>query len=487
MSRFYVACDLGTEIYRVVLGTLHKDKLTLSEVRRFSNVPVQEKDSLHWNIPQLYEDTLDALRSIGSYEEPVESISFTSWGGDYLLFASDGSLITPTYHHNDSRTEATRKNILSSISAETLYEETGLQRMPTSTLFQLAAESPKRLKRASHLLSVADGFNYLLSGVAKAEASSASTTQLYNPATNTWSERLVSGLHLPSSLLPQIVPAATKLGPLRPEIAKETRIEEAQIITTCSHELAAAMAGLPLSPGEDWAFLRPGKSTVLGTQLGAPLINQVTREMGFSNGIGYGGAVCFYRQAVGLSILDECQRYWQQLDRGVDAELLSHLAGSATPFESLIDPTDPRFSTPGDMPLKIQAFCKETDQTVPRRPGPIFRCILESLALMYRKSLQELELLTGGRFARLYILGKTDHPLLNHFTANAMRIPSVVAGEDSAAIGSITLQALNLGHIESPEKAHELIRTSFKNETIVPYANAWDAAYDRLMALSLAE
>ena len=216
MSRFYVACDLGTETCRVVLGTLHKDKLTLSEIRRFPNVPVQEKEALHWNIPQLYDDTLDALRSVGNYEEPVESISFTSWGGDYLLFAPDGSLITPTFHHNDNRTEAARKNILSSISAEALYDETGVQRLPTSTLFQLGEEFPKRLKRAGHLLPVADGFNYLLSGVAKAERSSASTTQLYNPATNTWSERLVTGLHLPSSLLPQIVPAATELGPFAP-------------------------------------------------------------------------------------------------------------------------------------------------------------------------------------------------------------------------------------------------------------------------------
>src|SRR6516164_5571796 len=110
MTRFYVACDLGTEICRVVLATFHKDNLTLSEIRRVPNVPILEKESLYWNIPQLYEEVLDALRSVGSYEEPVESISFTSWGGDYLLIAPDGSLITPTFHHKDSRTEASKKN-----------------------------------------------------------------------------------------------------------------------------------------------------------------------------------------------------------------------------------------------------------------------------------------------------------------------------------------------------------------------------------------
>jgi rhamnulokinase len=487
MTRFYVACDLGTEICRVVLATFHKDNLTLSEIRRVPNVPILEKESLYWNIPQLYEEVLDALRSVGSYEEPVESISFTSWGGDYLLIAPDGSLITPTFHHKDSRTEASKKNVLAGISAETLYEETGLQRMPTSTLFQLAAESPKRLKRAGHLLPMADGFNFLFSGVARAEASLASTTQLFNPGTNSWSERLVSGLHLPPTLLPQLVPSATPLGPLRPEIAKETKLEDTRVIATCSYELAAGLAGLPVLPSEDWAYIRPGKSTLVGMQLGMPLITDATREMGFCNELGYEGSVCFHRRAVGLSILEECQSFWQQTDRGMDAELLSHLAGSAPPFESLIDPSDPRFSASGDMPQKIQAFCKDTGQTVPRRPGPIFRCILESLALQYRKSLQELELLTGARFNRLFILGETEHPLLNHFTANAMRVPTTIIREDAASIGSIVLQALSLKQIESYEKARDLVRSSFKNETIIPYANAWDAAYDRLVALSVAE
>jgi rhamnulokinase len=93
MNRFYVACDLGAEIGRVMLGTLHKDKLTVSEVRRFENTPLQEKHSLLWNIPQLYQEVLAALREVSAYEEPVDSISCDSWGEDYMLFEADGSLV----------------------------------------------------------------------------------------------------------------------------------------------------------------------------------------------------------------------------------------------------------------------------------------------------------------------------------------------------------------------------------------------------------
>jgi rhamnulokinase len=121
--------------------------------------------------------------------------------------------------------------------------------------------------------------------------------------------------------------------------------------------------------------------------------------------------------------LEECRRFWKERDREIDDRLLTHLAGSSPPFESLINPADPRFLIPGDMPLKIQAFCRETNQPVPRKPGPIIRCVLESVALLYRKTLEEIEAITGRQIGRLYLLDGSANDLLNHFTANALRRP----------------------------------------------------------------
>ena len=487
MSRFYVGCDLGVEVGRMFLGTLHKDNLVMSEVRCFPNTPVREKDTLCWNIPQLYQEVLDGLRSVGAYDEPVDSISCTSWPGVYLLFDADGSLMTPAFHHGDTRTAAGKKEVLSAMSFDAIYDETGLQPEPTSTLFQLAVEASKRLKRAAHLLPIADGFNFLLGGVPRIEVSQASHTQLHNPVTNTWSKPLLDLVRLSPKLLPPVVSAGTELGPLRTDLAKETRLEDARIVASCSHQIAASLAGLPLAEADDWAFIRPGRSTLLGTRLGGPVISSACRDTGFSHEIGHQGSVCLHKYTVGLSILDECQRAWKETDREVDADLLSHLAGSATPFESLIDPNDLRFLSPGDMPQKIQAFCKETGQAVPRKPGPIFRCILESLALWYRKSLLELEVITGSRFSRLYIIGKPPHPLLNNFIANAVKLPTLVVGDEAAAVGNIVIQSLALGHIQSVELAQAILRSCVKTDTIIPYATAWDSAYDRLFALTSAK
>jgi len=476
MRSFYAACHLAAENGRVMLGCLYEDKLTVSEVRRFPNQPIQDKDGLKWDVPQLYQEIIAGLRDIGNYEEAVESVSCTSWPWDYLLFAGDGSLITPSYHFGDRRSAAGMQKVLSKIPAEELYAETGLQPNPANSLFRLAAEKPRRLNSAAHVLPVADGFNFLLGSVARVEMSLASSSQLYNPATQAWSDRLINALDLPAKIFAPLVPAGTVLGTLRHEIAEKTALEDARVVASCSNEMAASLAGLPIGPGETWAFLQPGPRTVIGTEVAAPLINESVRQLNFSNEIGQAGAVRFSKQIAGLWILEECRRFWKEKDREIDDALLAHLAGSSDPFASLINPEDPRFGTPGEMPLKIQAFCRETGQLAPRKPGPVIRCVLESLALLCRRTLRQMEQTAGTNITHLYLLGASPNDLLNRFITNAVHCSVAVAPPDVSSIGNVVLQALAQGHLRSPEHAREVLRNSFKPEILVPHTTAWDIA-----------
>ena len=250
MSNFYAACHLGEEICRVMLGTLHKGNLTMSEIRKFENHPVQEGDSLTWNIPQIYQETLDGLRQIGNYEEPVTSVSCTGWSADHLLLENGGALISPTYHHEDSRSKRGREAVLAKIPWEVIYDETGTQHTPATTLCQLGVEKSRRIKRADHLMPIADGFNFLLSGVPFVEMSSASTTQLYNPVSQNWSERLLEAMGLAEDKFPRIVPAGTEIGPMQSDVAEATHLSGARVIASYSHELPASILGLPVSGAE---------------------------------------------------------------------------------------------------------------------------------------------------------------------------------------------------------------------------------------------
>lgn len=485
MEKLYVACEFGTSTSRIMLGTLHNNTLRMGELRRFATPIISDKKKgLQWNIPVLFQELVTGLTELGKQEVNVAGISCSSATSDYLLFDAKGTLLSPAFHHNDPRSAIGMKTVLENASPETIYEETGVPHRPGSALFQLGAETSKRFKQAATLLPFADGFNHLLGGKAVAEASLASTTQLFSPVTKSWSQRLANDLRLRPGLLPEVVSAGTKLGWLRPDLAKQTGLDQTQIIASCSSELAASLSGLPLNHGRDWAYLRIGSETLLGTEMPDPIITIGTQALGYANETCLGGATNLYRRTVGLFILEECRRFWIERDRELNDDVLMHLATTSPAFEALIDPAHPCFAEPGDMPLKIQAYCRETGQEIPRKPGEIIRCVLESLALHYRKIFHETEILTGSRFGRVFLFGAGENSLLNHFIVDALQVPAIIASPDAAAIGNVVVQALTLGHIDSLEAAHEILRSSYKIQAIIPHQTSWHEAAGRLMELS---
>lgn len=489
MTTHYLACDLGAESGRVMHGTLDRGRLNVQELHRFLNTPISKGGSLTWDVESLFHEVINGLRKAGEREDPISSVSCDAWGLDYMLLDKSGGILSPTYHYRDPRTDKSVKSVLAKVPWETIFEHTGIQFMPLNTLFQLAAEPDKRLRKAQQLLMMGDGFNYLLSGVARVDQSSASTSQLYNPRTETWADPLINALDLPRTIFPPIVPCGTRLGPLRADIVKQASlghedVEEIEVIASCSHDTAAAVVAVP-AVGRDWAFLSSGTWSLLGTESPVPYMTSVCRDLNFTNEVGFGGSIRVLKNIVGLWIVQECRRDWARKEQDYDYAMLGHLAASADPFVSLINPEDPRFLTAGDMPDKIKAFCKETGQQRPKKPGDYIRCVLESLALLYRRSLRQLEECTGRKFERLHIVGGgSQNSVLNYFTANALQIPVVVGPTEATAVGNILVQAMALGHVSSLEEARKIVRDSFPIQTIQPReASVWEEAAGRFEQL----
>jgi rhamnulokinase len=484
----YLACDLGAESGRLMLGTLAGQKLVLEELHRFANVPVKANGSLRWDIAKLFEELKTGLRKAGARQQPVASISTDSWGVDYLLFDETGSIIEPTFHYRDPRTERGVENALAKVNWETIFAETGIQFMVLNTIFQLAAEDAARLAKARLILGIGDGFNYLLSGKQVVEESMASTFQLYNPQAKTWSDRLINALSLPRGIFPPITPSGTVLGKMRAEIAAETGLRDVEVVASCSHDTGAAVAGVPASSG-NWAYLSSGTWSLMGVELPRPIINDTARELNFTNEIGFGGSVRLLKNIIGLWIIQECRRHWAGSGTGYDYASLTRLAAQAPPFVSLINPADQRFLGPDNMPEKIAAYCRETNQPVPADPGAAVRCVLESLALLYRRTLQQIEQLIGRKIEVLHIVGGgSQNDLLNQFTANALQVPVVAGPVEATAAGNVLIQAIALGHLPSLQAARAVVRESFPVRTISPgEATAWTDAYERFETLLAAD
>ena len=300
MTTHHLACDLGAESGRLMLGTLDAGKLTLEEVHRFPNTPIKVGESLHWNIPMLFEELKTGLKKAAARKLPIASISCDAWGVDYLLFAADGSLMSPTFHYRDPRNPRVVEKVHKVVSWKTIFAETGIQFMAINTLYQLAAETPERLAQADRLLLIGDGVNYLLSGVAKTEQSIASTTQLYNPCNQAWSTKLIRALGFPEKLFSSIVSSGTQLGTLKRELAEGAGLAATEVIATCSHDTGAAVAAVP-SSGKNWAYVSSGTWSLMGVELTEPVITDDCRKFNFTNEIGYGGTIRLLKNISGLN------------------------------------------------------------------------------------------------------------------------------------------------------------------------------------------
>lgn len=479
MTTHYLACDLGAESGRLMLGSLCDGRLELLEVHRFPNVPLRSGGSLCWDMARLLAELKTGLKKAAALKLPISSISADSWGVDYLLVDAAGEIIQPVFHYRDARTARGVSRVREMVDGPTVFDETGIQFMPLNTIYQLAAEPAERLAAAERMLTIADAVNFFLCGVARVEESNASTTQLYNLRQKNWSKKLIGALSLPELLFPEVVPSGTKLGRLRKVLADESGLDEIEVLASCSHDTGAAVAAVP-AHGDDWAYLSSGTWSLMGVELASPLITPECRELNFTNEIGFGGSIRLLKNISGLWLVQECRRVWAAAGEAMDYARLTRLASEAKPFVSLIDPTDARFLAPPSMPEAIAEYCRETGQPVPASPGAFVRCALESLALLYRQTLREIKLITGKKLSRLHVVGGgSKNELLNQFTANALQIPVHAGPVEATAAGNVLIQAIGLGHLPSLEAARIVVRDSMPVKIVQPQdADAW-AAVDR--------
>lgn len=485
----YIACDLGAESGRVMLGTLKDQRLSLEEIHRFPNGAIAVCGSLRWDALRLFDELKTGLRKAAARGVPIAGISTDSWGVDYVLIKGNEPMLTAPYQYRDARTDHMYDAISKKVALDTVFDESGIQFMTINTLCQLYADLVQRpdiLRMADTFLTMGDYFNYLFSGVARAEESLASTTQLYNPTTKTWSGKLIEKLGLPATVFPKVCPSGTVLGPLLPSLADETGLRDVQVVASCSHDTGAAVAATP-AEGSDWAYLSSGTWSLLGVESAKPIINAKSRQYNFTNEVGFGSSIRFLKNIVGLWILQESRRAWAKQGTEYSYDQLVEIASQAPALQCLINPAAARFLKPDNMPQKIADYCRETGQPVPQSHGQVVRCILESLALLYGKTLHEIADASGMTIKRLHILGGgSRNKLLNQWASNATGMTVVTGPVEATSAGNILVQAIALGHIKSLADLRAIVRASFPVDTFNPQdADTWRVAQQRFQALTL--
>ncbi len=481
-----LAFDLGAESGRAVVGHLGDGRLIMEEIHRFANGPVHVLDSLHWDVLRLWSEIQEGLGLAASaYGSQLRSVGVATWGVDFGLLAADGTLLGSPTHYRDSRTDGMMEVAFQIVPRTEIYEQTGIQFMQLNTLYQLLAmvqaESPL-LEAADRLLHMPDLFSFWLTGRRVSEFSTVTTSQCYNPRTDDWAWDLLGKLGIPARLFGEIVPTGTVLAPVRPSIAELTGCPSIPVVATAGHDTAAAVAAVPAA-GSDYIYLSSGTWSVMGVELDEPVISEQSLAYDITNEGGVGHTFRFLKNIMGLWLVQECRREWARSGRSFSYDELTRLAAEAPPFGPLVSPTDYRFLAPGDMPGRMQSFCRETGQAVPETRGQIVRSALESLALEYRWVAERLDEILGHRLPTIHIVGGgSQNALLNRFTADATGRTVISGPVEATAIGNVLVQAIALGEIGSVAEGRALVRRSFDVETYEPQdTEAWDEAFDRYL------
>ncbi len=489
MSR-YIAIDLGAESGRIILGALQSGRLRMRELHRFTNEPIRLRGTLRWDVVRLWAEIqigLNAASNVGD----VRAVACDSWGVDYVLLKGNQPLLALPYTYRDERTFAAFTKVLKKISREEIYAATGIGFGPINTLYQLyddVQQRPELLRKADRILLIADYINWMMTGQSKAETTLASTSQCWDTRKRTWAWPLLKKLGIPKHIFPKTIEPGTVVGEMLPQVASNTGLVGTKVVATCSHDTAAAVAAIPAT-GKNWAYLSSGTWSLLGVELPKPLVNEKVREANFTNEAGFAGTTRLLKCLVGLWILQECRKEWPKAD--CDYARIVKLARSATPLRSLIHPGDIRFAKTGRMTSKVQLYCRETNQPVPRTRGAIARCIFESLALLYRTELDGLEKLTGRSISTLHVVGGgCQNALLNQMTADALDRTVIVGPVEATAAGNILVQAAAMGELSGIAAIRSVMRRSFqlklyKPRTSTKSVGSWREALDRFQDLPL--
>jgi rhamnulokinase len=465
----YLAIDLGAESGRAILGTLEHGRLAVEELHRFPNTPVREPDGLYWDARKLWQEIRRGIAiAVEDRRIPLSGIGVDTWGVDFALLGEDGALIENPRHYRDSRNSGVMERIFEVVPRAEVFEYTGIQMMQINSLVQWysmkLADAPA-LRSARRLLSIPDLFNYWLTGVAKSEASIASTTQFFNPSHMLWATELLKRLSLPTEILCDIVHPGTLLGP-------SVEPPHVPVYAVAGHDTGSAVAAVPAAHGHHWCYISSGTWSLIGLELDAPIVNQQSLEANITNEVGVAGKIRFLKNIAGLWLVQECRRAWTLEGHDFSYEDLTRMAAEARPFVATLDPD--AFLEPDDMPRKIAEYCRNTGQHVPATQGEFVRTILESLARRYREVLENLERLSGRKIDVIHIVGGgSKNQLLNQLVADCTRRRVVAGPAEATAIGNILVQAMGAKELSGLAEIREVVRRSFAPVTVEP-RDAWD-------------
>lgn len=471
-----LAYDLGASSGRLVGQGYDGKRLEMTEIHRFTNKPVYENGHYYWDYDHLIRELNAGINKISSQ---AESLGIDTWGVDFGLLQQTGILVSKPFSYRDTYTEPYVQQATNSIPAYELFQQTGNEISPINTLFQLIAiqkHYPHYLEKTAQILMTPNLLMYALSGVTMNEFTISSTSQLVN-ANKQWDEQIQN------TFFDKTLPFAPIEMPHQ-IVGNLIANKNIKMALVPGHDTACALSALPIQKANS-IFISIGTWGLIGKEMQGLITTIEAFQKGFTNEGTSEGHYRFQKNAMGFWILQKLREEWKQQGLHFTYEQEIHEVTKANPFQTLFDPDDAVFFNPTSMTEAIKGYCSKTNQQAPETPGAQIRCFIESLALKYAHTINQIEKITNSNTSEIYIGGGgTQNAMLCQFIANATQKTVFTGPAEASSIGNGLSQLRALGEIHTIEEGRQLVANSFNMMEYEPQQTSeWQAATEEFQQL----
>ena len=452
----YLAVDIGASSGRHIVAYLQDGVLRMQEIYRFRNGVTERNGRLYWDADNLFSEIVAGLKKAGEMGLAPQYVGIDTWAVDYVLLDKSDRRIGDVFAYRDKRGADVKGKAHAVMPFPELYRRTGIQYAPFNTLYQLYDDRlTGKLNEARTFLMLPDYFHFLLTGVKKQEYTNATSTGMVNALTHRWDEEILSRFSLPSYLFGELSQPGTVVGRFTPEIAKQVGYD-ATVILPATHDTASAVLAAPVSDGAP--YLSSGTWSLLGKEVPAAITGEKALACNYSNEGSVKNAFRFQKNIIGLWMIQQVKK--ELGDKYSFAELAEMARRERT--DCVLDLSDPCYLAPESMIGEIER------KTGKLTPGALSYVIFNSLALTYKKAIEELEEVTGVSCDTLHVIGGgCQNALLNELTAAHTGKKLTIGPVEATAIGNIIAQMIGTGEIKDLTAAREIVKRSFDISEVI--------------------
>lgn len=476
MEKIYLAIDIGASSGRHMI-IIKQDDIFIDEIYRFNHDSYEENGYLYWSHKKLFEEVKKGIKIAIKKYPKLKSIGIDTWGVDYTFIDKNGNILRDPISYRDNRGLTVSDKLHQIISADDLYQMSGIQFMHFNTIYQLYHDTlyfPEDIKKAYKMVMIPDLIGYYLTKEIAMEYTNFSTTNLMDVKTGEPIE-VIEKLNIPKHIFPNIVKPGNFLGYLDVFKSSDLKHKEIKVFNVCSHDTASAYASIKQEKGV--AVLNVGTWSLLGANVDEPILNQSAKNNNFTNEAGIQGTR-FLKNIMGMWIVNHLKDKWETEGHKLTFKNLEKKALLSEPYRCFIDPDEQIFHQSNDMVKNIQDYCIRTKQNPPETIGQIMRCVYESLAFKYRYVLEKMEETIGYPIHKIVMLGGGSRSdMLNELTAKVTERSIFIGPAEATTLGNGIVQMLankdvaDLSEIQDCISKHflEIKREKLEDEDVEAY------------------